>query len=217
MTIQPVPPPDGVAPVEYPPDAALTRAVVRDALASHLAGKLSPMPVYASRMLTILPGQMPLVLVYARAEQKAVASEGGAPWFTARISVVVQAKLEAEDEAGVEQGLDELNLALEESILRDMAWAPAHWAMGEVSVETRIQMEADRPVGELAMSFDVSVSQENFEPLVPDPLRHISLRVDLIDPFDRLGAYPGQPSAPPRAAGPDGRAEAGAEIELPAP
>jgi hypothetical protein len=212
----PVAAPAGSLPITYPAGAVLVRALVRNALASHLAGKLSPLPVWRTRLLAVEPGQMPLVLVYAMSERKQLISgAAGAFYFQTSVAIVVQAKIEAEDEAGAEAALDALNLALEESIFRVRngdGWMQPHWLPANVECSTRITMEGERPLGELSLTFDVEVAAESFEPVITDVLNTINLRIDLIDPFDRLGTYAAQPSAPPRVAGPDGRTEAGAII-----
>ena len=219
--ITPIPPPPGSVPVVYPTGAAVARHLVRDALAAHLAGKLAPMPWFATRMIEIQPEQMPLGLVYVLSEKKdSVSGNSGAFWFRTTVSVAVNAKVEAEDEPGVEAALDELDLALQESIFRvrdDDGWMQPHWSPDGVECRTSISAEGERMVGDLQLRFDVIVEGESFEPIITTTLNTIGIRLDAIDPFDRLGTYTGQPTAPPRTRGPDGRAETGANITLPNP
>jgi hypothetical protein len=156
----------------YPTGAGLLRALVRDALASHLAGTLSPLPVWRTRLLAIEPGQMPLVLVYVLGERKEILSgTAGAVYMATVVSIVVQAKLEAEDEAGAEAALDALGLALEESIFRVRngdGWMQPHWRPDNLETDTAITMQGERPVGELALRFDLTVQAESFEPLISE-------------------------------------------------
>ena len=154
----------------YPAGAGLLRALVRDALASHLAGKLAPLPVWRTRLLAIEPGQMPLMLVYVLGERKEIISgSAGALYMATVVSIMVQAKLEAEDEAGAEAALDALGLALEESIFRARngdGWLQPHWLPDNLETDTAIAMQGERPLGELSLRFELTVQAESFEPLV---------------------------------------------------
>jgi hypothetical protein len=93
-------------------------------------------------------------------------------------------------------------------------------AIPSVRVETQVVTEGTM-IAEAGVTFGL-VWGEYYEPRVPDAFAIASVRVDAIDPADPLGPYPAiapfpAPAAPPRVRGPDGRAEAGFDINLPQP
>lgn len=177
--------------------------------------------IYTARTWPLESPKNPCLLVYTWRETKTLLSTAGsAPQFQVDAKLVVRARAEAEDEIGLEAALDALAGAVENALLTDPDWVARFERIGgiESSIHT-LEEPAERPVGEVALVFDVRWT-EDFPPRLPFALAQVALRVDGAEPFDRTGTWPAAPPFPaappaPRTSGPDGRAEVAATINLP--
>lgn len=185
-------------------------------------------PVYAPQT----EGPQTLLLLSVGDEDMRARGNSGAPSYLCAMNLVVRARMallpnpytppgsSAHGEA-IEAAADEWSTSLREALLGDPDLNPY---LGEGDGRVEIQVPTAPDASEqliLEAAFTVQCQWViEYQPRVPDDLVTMNIRVDAIEPADKLGTYPAAPPFPdaaaaPRAAGPDGRAEAGLTITLP--
>ncbi|MGX9966070.1 hypothetical protein ACVFYP_22280 [Roseomonas sp. F4] len=208
-----------VDPRAYFRDLAVTRL---KALLPALAPRIS-----SSNMLPV-PGagqsgaSTPGIMVFCdRLRGTTLANGVGQPSYRTIVSLTVVLRYEQRLTAELEAKLDVLAQLVRAGLLTDQAFMAAFEECEQFEVTRSSVADGERQVGQDAITFDLRCTEE-FEPVIADRLAAAHLVMDALDPADPLGAYPGlagfpAPAAPPRATGPDGRAEAEVRIAYPQP
>lgn len=210
----------------------LYRATLRDTAAQLLAAYAQPASVLIGQRWPVEPPQLPALLVDMREEIKTQAdrSAGTEPSFAVAATLVVRARAVVFSEPlaapfgaahgpAIEAVCDTWLEKIQDGLLSDPRFPRMISKIPSVRVETAAETSGEQIIAEVSVTFTLAW-EESYPPRGDDLLGRLVLRVDAIDPQDPNGAYPqtpGFPAAapPPRSQGPDGRAEIGADLDIP--
>ncbi|MDA8230151.1 MAG: hypothetical protein M0006_02310 [Magnetospirillum sp.] len=206
---------------------------LRDAAVTALqaAGTLAGENVFSPRDWPTWNQQYPLLIVRTPEERaEAVAPRTWPPQFTTVVTLQVEAQLDATSESAADANIRLLTDQVKAALLQNGQFIFNAEIQAFPSWRVRLAVnEADRRhIGQAEISLDVELYQV-YEPTIdaagnslvtPPALTEIHLDTDLVNVFDPAGTYtdsdfPNSAEPAPRASGPDGRVEAGADIVLP--
>lgn len=144
--------------------------------------------VWRGRAWPVSDANLPAVLVYIFRERKALLSEaGGEPMYRVTATLAVHCRVAAPevpadtlDEAAhsgalLEDQMDSLAGAVERALLNDPEWVAQFERIPAVDTDMRVDPNADRAVGEAAITFTLEWT-EDFPPDLPYALRTVALR-----------------------------------------
>jgi hypothetical protein len=216
----------------------ITRASIRARARQALERYFPAVPILEGQRWPVFAPQTDqpqalLLLSYGDIDMRARGASG-APCYNVAMPVTVRARValapnpatppgrSAHGEA-VEAAADAWALGLREALLGDPDFCPIV-ADGPARVEFQVPQDpgaGEQLIFEAALTIEARWVEE-YPPRLPDNLTTFNLRLDAIEPADKLGTYAPAPPFPnaaaaPRAAGPDGRAEAGFTETLPNP
>ena len=203
----------------------LTYAAVRDSAAAILRRKLPALAnrIYIDRQWPTGPDLPPCIIVSSGpAQWESSNARAGHPEFTVTGSIGVSIRAQARSEDQMRAILEPLAEAVLFALCQQpdgLLDLPGMEQVLRINRANAAGNEGDRLEAQISYAIDC-VWHAEYPPAAGVPLRRIRLAVDAIDPADPLGPYQGidpfpAPPAPPRATGPDGRAEAGADIAIP--
>lgn len=208
----------------------ITRATVRAAAVTALNRYLPDHPVLVGQRWPVVTPQLGTALLLRTGDESMQAiTRMSSPGYAISMPLHVHARAAVSPNpfvppgtsahgAALEAAIDHWAEALREALLGDPDFS-AFVGDGAARVEIRVNDEGDELLADIA--FTVECQWEvTFPPRVPDDLGRVHVRLDAIEPFDATGTYSAEApfppaSAPPREAGPDGRAEAGFDVTLP--
>jgi hypothetical protein len=173
-------------------------------------------------------GSYPVIFLQTPIEDKEGLGPNGAPQFnvtaTLRITVRVQTPAQANG-AGAFAALVELENLQRQIEVALINYTPLMVLLEEVPfirVEKKVDGEGNQNLAEMLFDMGLKFYQgpEDFYVIPSDALELVTVDADLANVYDANGTYPTPPFPSavlpaPRTSGPDGRAEAGADITLP--
>jgi hypothetical protein len=211
----------------------ITRATIRAAAKAALERHIPGVPVLVGRAWPLAAPELGARLLLSLGDQDMRAKgKASVPSYLCSMPVTVRMRLavnpnpatppgESAHGNALEAAADEWSGKLRDALLGDPDFAQH---LGEGAARVEVQVPQDPGAGEqliIEIAFTVSCEWiETYQPRLVDDLATIAVRLDAIEPADKLGTYPAAPPFPdaaaaPREAGPDGRAEAGLTITLP--
>lgn len=166
---------------------------------------------------------MPALLVRCKHERKE-SMVRAQPNFTTTAFIRIDARLQATDEAEVQDNMDTLCDQIEQAILTNHDIIAVLQQISSVETQMDVSSESEFHVGQAVIEFGMEFyqSQEDYyAPVNPPDLTEVRTNVDLTNIFDATATYPNPPfpssvQAAPRTSGPDGRNEGALITELPA-
>jgi hypothetical protein len=171
----------------------------------------------------IAPKELPYVGLRCGPERK-VSTGRTMPEFTTTATLFVSAHVAADTDEAAQDAIEALGQQLEYAILGAPAFVELLQQVSGITSETEISAMGSQFQAQLRMAIDCEVF-EAFDPTLINPaaypaLQEIGLHVDTVRPYDADGVYlnppfPAAVTPAPRTAGPDGRDEGAALIELP--
>lgn len=209
------------------------RALAVAALTSHVplvggrvhAGRTWPIPGRGALNVPLMPA---LLVDVPRIRRTTLSRGATTPTFRSIVTLTVVVRSERGTDADVSAELDAVSDQVLAAILQlgDFREIPEEWT--EVETIRDVSMQGEMTVGQDAHAFDAQFTELREVLQAPDltvpprlaPFGSARLSLDAIEPFDPAGAHEGlagfpPPAAPPRDAGPDGRAEADVSIIIP--
>lgn len=185
--------------------------------------------VYAPRDWPTTADEMPILLVQSPSEHKQSLGRSGAPQFTVTATIRVVGRLTAKASAGdagaaaALSAVGVLQRQIEIAVINNYDLERQIQQISSVAVTNSVTTDAELHIAELVMDFALEFYQgpEDFAPIAATPLEELAIYADLVNVFSPTGTFVGaEPFAAginpaPRTAGPDGRPEAKALIELP--
>ncbi|OOG61446.1 hypothetical protein B0E46_15835 [Rhodanobacter sp. B04] len=173
-------------------------------------------------------GSYPVLYLQTPKEEKESLGPNGAPQFTVTATIRIQARVQTQalaNGAGAANALVALENIQRQIEVALINYTPLMVLLEQfpfVSVEKKVSGEGDQNLGELEMDVGMQFYQgpEDFYVVPSNALEQITVDADLVNVFDPNGTYANPPfpssvEPAPRTSGPDGRAEAGADITLP--
>ncbi len=172
---------------------------------------------------------MPLLMVQSPSEQKTSLGRSGAAQYNCRVSLRlvgrIYLKVQADDAAAAAAlaAIGLLQRQIEVALINNTALRQAGvQQFSSVRIINDVKTEGELVFGELVMDLGLEFYQgpEDFYPIDGDAIDEFAVYADLINLFSATGDFTGDAhatpfvaaaAAPPRTAGPDGRAE-GARI-----
>jgi hypothetical protein len=204
-------------------------ADLRAAAKAQLIGKTDAgSNVYSPLDRPTWSGNYPVLFLSTPEENKESLGPNGAPQFEVTMTLRVVARVQQnqqKDDAGAAAAMAALE-SLQQQIEVALINNPAIMGLIEeypfVRATNTITGEGESQLGELVMDIGLKFYQgpEDFYQIQTEELEEITIDGDLQNVFDPNGMYPNPPfpasvTPAPRTQGPDGRAEVGADIELP--
>ncbi len=201
--------------------------IVRDGIRDILKRKLPDLAdrIEVDRTWPTSIDTEPRLLVMSGTERKVIGTgPHGSPEYRCTGVLGVALRVQARTEALANARLDVLEQAVCQALLCQPDALVDIEGFEQASSVTRTPSlskveQSDRIEAQSMLAFDC-IWTEAYPPFVPDTLTRIRLVLDAIDPADPIGPYPAippfaPPADPPRPRGPDGRAEAGIDFDLP--
>lgn len=145
------------------------------------------------------PTDLPAIAVYGLTSNRRRRGPG-VPTFAVTDEIAVDVIVEAADGKSAAEACEDLEDQVSLALLTDPNWVSQFEHVESVRTTRGRLEEGDAVRWSARVVFEVQYF-EKWEPVVPDDLRRIHIKVDFIEP----------PLSPP---GPDGKAEAETEIEL---
>jgi len=165
------------------------------------------------------PEALPAILLRATDDRKESITKGQ-PEFTTTISLEIEARVGAVDDAAAQDAIEALCYAIEMALLTNYALISI---VNQVaSFDTKMEISSDGKIhfggARMTVNFEVPEMFDPFATVLPPALTSFGLHFDAGSPFDSTGTYanplfPGLPA--PRTSGPDGRDEGALDITLP--
>jgi len=173
-------------------------------------------------------GNYPVLFLSTPEENKESLGPNGAPQFEVTMTLRVVGRVQvnqAKADAGAAlamAALERLQQQIEQTLINNPAIMGLIEEYPFVRCGNTVTGEGETHLGELTMDIGLKFYQgpEDFYQIQTTPLEEVTIDADLVNVFDPSGTYPNPPfpasvQPAPRTQGPDGRSEAGADIELP--
>lgn len=189
------------------------------------AGRTWPLQARGALNVPLMPA---LLVDVPRIRRTTLSRSATTPTFRSVLTLTVVVRCERPTDADVQAELDAVSEQVAAAILQLGAFReiPEEWTEWETIRE--VSMQGEMQVGQDAHAFDAQFTEMRevlqapvaTDPPALAPLTYVRLALDAREPFDRTGAHEGiagfpPPAAPPRASGPDGRAEADVAFTIP--
>jgi hypothetical protein len=157
---------------------------------------------------------MPAILVTAIHERKESMTRAQ-PNFTTTASIMVDARLQANNEGDAQEKLDLISDQIEQAILTNYNLIQAVQQVAFVETTAKVNSENGTHIAQVVMIFGLEFfqSQEDYyAPVAPTQVDEVAVHADLQNIYDPTGSYTGSlfPNSvipAPRTSGPDGRDE----------
>ena len=185
-----------------------------------------PVTIMSPGDWTVIPEELPAIIVRTANESKTSFNKGGAPRFVTTCVLEVKAIVEESTAEAAQDSIEALWYAVENAILQNYSVIAMLDQVAGIDSGLEISAEGSRHLAGIAGAFrcefpetayditqdEPEATQWPNDPPPPAPLDAVSVVADLTNVFDATGTYT-DPSFPqavtpaPRTQGPDGRAE----------
>jgi hypothetical protein len=165
------------------------------------------------------PAKLPAILVRCGDEQKLSTGANGETQFNTDLVIEVRGIVSGPTPETAQDALDELGATIEDVLLRNVAIRAKTQDFPTIATATEIKPDGRVHFGAVSIAVHFQI-YEAFDPDVETTLERMTVTADLRNVFDANGTYPNPPfpdavQPAPRTSGPDGRAEAGFDIQFP--
>lgn len=173
-------------------------------------------------------GSYPVIFLQTPTETKESLGPNGAPQFTVTATLRITARVQTPAQANgagaaaALVALDAMQRQIEIALVNYTPLMSMLQQVASIHVDKKVDGEGSQNLGEMVMDMALEFYQgpEDFYVIPVTPLTEVTVDADLTNVFDASGTYASPPfpasvNPAPRTSGPDGRAEAGADISLP--
>lgn len=185
----------------------LDRRAFRDDVVTRLkaAAVVPAERVYPTRTPPLRIEKLPAVCVYTLEERGVSIAEGGHPVFRNTLTLAIEVVTTAEKDEELDEACDDLCEKVERALLNDPKFGEPFEQIGAFNTEIALGEEGEKRFICARLVFDLTYVTEYPPTLGEDSnFGGVNVRIDARDPADPNLAKPG----------PDGRVEAGADINV---
>jgi hypothetical protein len=199
------------------PDAVIQPLPFLTELRQQTISRLKTLPgifrdVYDSRLPQLKRGMLPAVRVYTAASSQGLSIS--IPEFRSTAQLIIQIIAEDGADPALAERMDRYADIVKARLLSDGVWLQLFERVLSIESEYDRTVEGEWRMTTVSLTFGIQYT-EVWEPLVPDWLETVAIKVDVIDPAaDPNTGNPGYPGGYP---GPDGRIEIAATVINPQP
>lgn len=161
--------------------------------------------VYDSRKIPLERDELRAISVFTLGEDGAGSNPFmTSPEFQLSVRLTIEAEIEGKDDATLALQIDNFCDEICAAIFTTPAWVSEVQGIDNFSIDFNLDAKSDKRTAGATIGMDVALTKR-WEPVIPDRLEKIHVKVDVIDPAaDPNLQYPG----------PDGRIEVEAEFEI---